>query len=703
MDNQGPNNYNYNNGPGNNGSGGNGNNGGNRPGGNGGRNNRGGQGIMAFILLTLVALFVYALISNSISHASTQEKSYSDFIKQLDKGNVKSVEFDSYEIDYKLVDDGHKDYDITYYTGRVADDELVPTLKKAKTSEGKSIEIKAAIPDNTSTWIFNILSFIVPLILLWVLLAFVSKKMGGSMGMGVGKSTAKVYVEKSTGVNFKDVAGQDEAKESLQEVVDFLHNPKRYTDIGAKLPKGALLVGPPGTGKTLLAKAAAGEAGVPFFSLAGSDFVEMFVGVGASRGRDLFKEAQKMAPCIIFIDEIDAIGKSRDSRYGGGNDEREQTLNQLLAEMDGFDTSKGLLILAATNRPEVLDKALLRPGRFDRRIIVDKPDLKGRLETLKVHSKDVKMDESVDLDALALATAGLVGSDLANMINEAAINAVKNGRQLVNQSDLFEAFELVAVGGKEKKDRVMSDKERKIVSYHEVGHALVSALQKNTEPVQKITIVPRTMGALGYTLQTPEEEKYLETKDELLAKITTYMAGRAAEVLVFNSVTSGAANDIENATKIARAMVTMYGMSDKFGMMCLATVQNQYLEGGAGLICGENTASQIDDEVLSIINSSYAEAMKLLDENREILDSISDYLYEKETITGKEFMKMFRDMKGLPDPDEEKDGEESKEQENAQKDTTLAADPLLRNDTDQPADTNESSEYTAPDDNTLNN
>ncbi len=697
MDNQGPNNYNYNNGPGNNGSGGNGNNGGNRPGGNGGRNNRGGQGIMAFILLTLVALFVYALISNSISHASTQEKSYSDFIKQLDKGNVKSVEFDSYEIDYKLVDDGHKNYDITYYTGRVADDELVPTLKKAKTSEGKSIEIKAAIPDNTSTWIFNILSFIVPLILLWVLLAFVSKKMGGSMGMGVGKSTAKVYVEKSTGVTFKDVAGQDEAKESLQEVVDFLHNPKRYTDIGAKLPKGALLVGPPGTGKTLLAKAVAGEAGVPFFSLAGSDFVEMFVGVGASRVRDLFKEAQKMAPCIIFIDEIDAIGKSRDSRYGGGNDEREQTLNQLLAEMDGFDTSKGLLILAATNRPEVLDKALLRPGRFDRRIIVDKPDLKGRLETLKVHSKDVKMDESVDLDALALATAGLVGSDLANMINEAAINAVKNGRQLVNQSDLFEAFELVAVGGKEKKDRVMSDKERKIVSYHEVGHALVSALQKNTEPVQKITIVPRTMGALGYTLQTPEEEKYLETKDELLAKITTYMAGRAAEVLVFNSVTSGAANDIENATKIARAMVTMYGMSDKFGMMCLATVQNQYLEGGAGLICGENTASQIDDEVLSIINSSYAEAMKLLDENREILDSISDYLYEKETITGKEFMKMFRDMKGLPDPDEE-----NKEQEAAQNDETSAADPLLRNATDQPADTNESSEYTAPDD-TSNN
>ena len=653
MDNQGPNNYNYNNGPGNNGSGGNGNNGGNRPGGNGGRNNRGGQGIMAFILLTLVASFVYALISNSISHASTQEKSYSDFIKQLDKGNVKSVEFDSYEIDYKLVDDGHKDYDITYYTGRVADDELVPTLKKAKTSEGESIEIKAAIPDNTSTWIFNILSFIVPLILLWVLLAFVSKKMGGSMGMGVGKSTAKVYVEKSTGVNFKDVAGQDEAKESLQEVVDFLHNPKRYTDIGAKLPKGALLVGPPGTGKTLLAKAVAGEAGVPFFSLAGSDFVEMFVGVGASRVRDLFKEAQKMAPCIIFIDEIDAIGKSRDSRYGGGNDEREQTLNQLLAEMDGFDTSKGLLILAATNRPEVLDKALLRPGRFDRRIIVDKPDLKGRLETLKVHSKDVKMDESVDLDALALATAGLVGSDLANMINEAAINAVKNGRQLVNQSDLFEAFELVAVGGKEKKDRVMSDKERKIVSYHEVGHAIVTALQKNTEPVQKITIVPRTMGALGYTLQTPEEEKFLQTKDELLAKITTYMAGRAAEVLVFSSATSGAANDIENATAIARAMVTQYGMSDKFGMMCLATTENQYLDNRAGLICGEETAAQIDGEVLSIINKCYDDAMQLLIENRESLDKISEYLYEHETITGKEFMKIFREIKGIPEPEEE--------------------------------------------------
>ena len=534
---------------------------------------------------------------------------------------------------------------MTYYCGRVADDELIPLLKE------KGVDISGVIPDNTSTWIYSILSYLIPLVLIWVVLGVVMRRMGGG-AMGVGKSNAKVYVEKQTGVTFKDVAGQDEAKESLQEVVDFLHNPKKYRDIGAKLPKGALLVGPPGTGKTLLAKAVAGEAKVPFFSLAGSDFVEMFVGVGASRVRDLFKEAQKQAPCIIFIDEIDAIGKSRDTRYGG-NDEREQTLNQLLAEMDGFDTSKGILILAATNRPEVLDKALLRPGRFDRRIIVDKPDLKGRLETLKVHSKDVMMDETVDLDALALATAGLVGSDLANMINEAAINAVKNGRKFVNQSDLFDAFELVAVGGKEKKDRVMSDKERKIVSYHEVGHAMVTALQKNTEPVQKITIVPRTMGALGYTLQTPEEEKYLQTRDELLAKITTYMAGRAAEVLVFQSATSGAANDIEQATAIARAMVTQYGMSDKFGMMCLATVENQYLDNRAGLICGEDTAAQIDTEVLAIINHAYDEAMRLLTENREVLDHIAEYLYEHETITGKEFMKIFRELKGIPEPEDE--------------------------------------------------
>ena len=654
MDNQAPNNYNngnynggdnYNNGNNYNNNNNNGNNNNDNN-----KKNHNGQMILGFIMVTLVALFLISLFSSRFSQMSSKETTYSEFLEQLDKKNIKTVEFSSYEMDYTLVKD-KAPYKVTYYTGIVNDTDLIRTLKNAKTSEGKAIEISATVPDNTSTWLVNILSFIIPLVLIWILFGFLMKRMGGG-AMGVGKTTAKVYVEKTTGVTFKDVAGQDEAKESLQEVVDFLHNPKKYRDIGAKLPKGALLVGPPGTGKTLLAKAVAGEANVPFFSLAGSDFVEMFVGVGASRVRDLFKEAQKMAPCIIFIDEIDAIGKSRDSRYGGGNDEREQTLNQLLAEMDGFDASKGILILAATNRPEVLDKALLRPGRFDRRIIVDKPDLKGRLETLKVHSKDVHMDETVDLDALALATAGLVGSDLANMINEAAINAVKNGRKFVNQSDLFEAFELVAVGGKEKKDRVMSDKERKIVSYHEVGHALVSALQKNTEPVQKITIVPRTMGALGYTLQTPEEEKYLETKDELLAKITTYMAGRAAEVLVFQSATSGAANDIEQATKIARAMVTMYGMSDKFGMMCLATVENQYLDGRAGLICGEDTAGMIDEEVLDIINRSYDEAMRMLTENREILNHISEYLYEKETITGKEFMKIFREMKGLPEPEE---------------------------------------------------
>ena len=639
---------------------------------NNGKKNNNGQMIMSFILVSLMVLFVVSLVTNKFSDLSTQEVTYTEFIQQLEKGNVATVEFDSSQINYTLVDEKAA-YDVTYYTGYISDPELIQELKTAQTSEGKDVIVRAAVPDNTSAWVLNILSFIIPLVLLWILLGFLMKRMGGGMGMGVGKTTAKVYVEKSTGVTFKDVAGQDEAKESLQEVVDLLHNPKRYRDIGAKLPKGALLVGPPGTGKTLLAKAVAGEAGVPFFSLAGSDFVEMFVGVGASRVRDLFKEAQKMAPCIIFIDEIDAIGKSRDSRYGGGNDEREQTLNQLLAEMDGFDTSKGLLILAATNRPEVLDKALLRPGRFDRRIIVDKPDLKGRLETLEVHSKDVKMDETVDLDALALATAGLVGSDLANMINEAAIIAVKNNRQFVNQADLFEAFELVAVGGKEKKDRVMSDKERKIVSYHEVGHALVSALQKNTEPVQKITIVPRTMGALGYTLQTPEEEKYLETKEELLAKITTYMAGRAAEVVTFKSATSGAANDIENATKIARAMVTMYGMSDRFGMMCLATVENQYLEGRAGLICGEDTSAEIDKEVLKIINEAYDEATRLLEENKEILDKISEYLYEKETITGKEFMKMFREMKGLPDPDEEKKADE----ENKTDESSTSADKGL--------------------------
>ena len=644
------------------------NNGSQQGGPNNNNNNKKRQPIMLFVFFALIAMFITSLLYSSAGSSTTEAITYSKFLDLVEKDQVKSVVFDGDQINIKLVDGAKvgsdsqtasiqaqlykestgQDLTITYYTAYISDADLLPLLKE------HDVEIDGEISDSTAVIIYNVLSFVIPIVLLWILMSFLMKRMGGG-AMGVGKSNAKVYVEKSTGVTFKDVAGQDEAKESLQEVVDFLHNPQKYTSIGAKLPKGALLVGPPGTGKTLLAKAVAGEAGVPFFSLAGSDFVEMFVGVGASRVRDLFKEAQKAAPCIIFIDEIDAIGKSRDSRYGGGNDEREQTLNQLLAEMDGFDTSKGLLILAATNRPEVLDKALLRPGRFDRRIIVDRPDQKGRLETLKVHAKDVAMDETVDLDALALASAGLVGSDLANIINEAAIIAVKHDRKFVNQSDLFEAFELVAVGGKEKKDRVMSDKERKIVSYHEVGHALVSALQKNTEPVQKITIVPRTMGALGYTLQTPEEEKFLETKDELLAKITTFMGGRAAEQLVFESPTSGASNDIENATSIARNMVTRFGMSDKFGMMGLATVENQYLEGRASMTCGERTAAEVDQEVLRIVTECYDKATGLLEENREILDKISDYLYEHETITGKEFMKIFRDLKGLDDPEEKKE------------------------------------------------
>lgn len=636
---------------------------------NNNKNDKNGQMLLMFIVVTLIALFIMSLISRWETSMTAQEISYTQFVQMINDDKVQSVEFDSQQINITPKTDKGVSF-ITYYTGYIRDDSLLPLLMD------KNIEVKATIPDNTSTWVYNILSFVIPLVLVWILLGFLMKRMGGGGMMGVGKSNAKVYVEKTTGVTFKDVAGQDEAKESLQEVVDFLHNPKKYTDIGAKLPKGALLVGPPGTGKTLLAKAVAGEAGVPFFSLAGSDFVEMFVGVGASRVRDLFKEAQKQAPCIIFIDEIDAIGKSRDSRYGGGNDEREQTLNQLLAEMDGFDTSKGLLILAATNRPEVLDKALLRPGRFDRRIIVDKPDLKGRLETLKVHSKDVLMADDVDLEALALASAGLVGSDLANMINEAAINAVKQGRKFVTQADLFEAFEIVAVGGKEKKDRAMSKKERKIVSYHEVGHAMVTALQKNTEPVQKITIVPRTMGALGYTLQTPEEEKYLQTKEELEAKIVTYMGGRAAEEIVFHSITSGAANDIEQATKIARAMITQFGMSEKFGMMSLASVENQYLEGRASLNCGEATAAEIDKEVLKMIQDSYAEAIRLLTENREILDHIADYLYEHETITGKEFMKIFRELKGLPDPDEDK---KENEEENTDSTTSEAVEETTEN------------------------
>ena len=624
---------------------------------NGDKKGGNGQMILAFVIITLVTLFFMSLLNRCSADMTSQRITYTEFVQMVKDDKVEKVEVGANQYNITPKSDDKTLVKMTYYTGFIKDEKLLDLLNKHK------VEIDGYIPNNTSTWVFNILSIVLPLIIIWIIFGAVMKKAGGGM-MGVGKSNAKVYVEKTTGVTFKDVAGQDEAKESLQEVVDFLHNPKKYREIGAKLPKGALLVGPPGTGKTLLAKAVAGEANVPFFSLAGSDFVEMFVGVGASRVRDLFKDAQKQAPCIIFIDEIDAIGKSRDSRFGGGNDEREQTLNQLLAEMDGFDTSKGLLVLAATNRPEVLDKALLRPGRFDRRIIVDKPDLKGRLETLKVHSKDVHMDESVDLEAIALASAGLVGSDLANMINEAAINAVKHNRKFVNQSDLFEAFEIVAVGGKEKKDRAMSNHEKKIVSYHEVGHAMVTALQKNTEPVQKITIVPRTMGALGYTLQTPEEEKFLETKDELIAKITTYMAGRAAEELVFHSATSGAANDIENATKIARAMITQFGMSDKFGMMSLASVDNAYLDGAAHLNCGDETAAQIDEEVRTMIHNCYQEAYHLLEENREVLDHIADYLYEHETITGKEFMKIFRELKGLPDPDEEKKEEEDQKEEN---------------------------------------
>lgn len=622
---------------------------------NGDKKGGNGQMILAFVIITLVTLFFMSLLNRCSADMTSQRITYTEFVQMVKDDKVEKVEVGANQYNITPKSDDKTLVKMTYYTGFIKDENLLDLLNK------HNVEIDGYIPNNTSTWVFNILSIVLPLIIIWIIFGAVMKKAGGGM-MGVGKSNAKVYVEKTTGVTFKDVAGQDEAKESLQEVVDFLHNPKKYREIGAKLPKGALLVGPPGTGKTLLAKAVAGEANVPFFSLAGSDFVEMFVGVGASRVRDLFKDAQKQAPCIIFIDEIDAIGKSRDSRFGGGNDEREQTLNQLLAEMDGFDTSKGLLVLAATNRPEVLDKALLRPGRFDRRIIVDKPDLKGRLETLKVHSKDVHMDESVDLEAIALASAGLVGSDLANMINEAAINAVKHNRKFVNQSDLFEAFEIVAVGGKEKKDRAMSNHEKKIVSYHEVGHAMVTALQKNTEPVQKITIVPRTMGALGYTLQTPEEEKFLETKNELIAKITTYMAGRAAEELVFHSATSGAANDIENATKIARAMITQFGMSDKFGMMSLASVDNAYLDGAAHLNCGDETAAQIDEEVRTMIHNCYQEAYQLLEENREVLDHIADYLYEHETITGKEFMKIFRELKGLPDPDEEKKEEDQKEE-----------------------------------------
>ena len=553
----------------------------------------------------------------------------------------------------------------------VSDDTLAQRL------EENGVTFGAEVPDTVGSLFFEIfVTVILPIVLLVILFNFLMKKMtkGGGM-MGIGKSNAKMYMEKETGVTFQDVAGEDEAKESLQEVVDFLHNPGKYSGIGAKLPKGALLVGPPGTGKTLLAKAVAGEAKVPFFSLSGSAFVEMYVGVGASRVRDLFKQAQQQAPCIVFIDEIDAIGKTRDTAMGG-NDEREQTLNQLLAEMDGFDTNKGLLILAATNRPEILDPALLRPGRFDRRIIVDKPDLKGRIDILKVHAKDVRMDDSVDLEAIALATSGAVGSDLANMINEAAINAVKHGRQVVSQKDLFEAVEVVLVG-KEKKDRIMSKEERRIVSYHEVGHALVTALQKNTEPVQKITIVPRTMGALGYVMQTPEEEKFLNTKKELEAMIVVALGGRAAEEIVFDTVTTGASNDIEQATKIARAMITQYGMSERFGLMGLESIQNRYLDGRAVMNCGEATASEIDEEVMRMLKAAYEEAKKLLNENREALDKIAAFLIEKETITGKEFMKIFREVKGIPEPESDEENEARREERIAMKPVESAAEAAV--------------------------
>ena len=602
------------------------------------KNNK--QGFSFVILITmLTALLVFAMYQFQ-GVDSDQEITYNKFLKMIDEKKVEKVEIKSDRILITAKKESGDKVNKEYYTGRMNDDQLVEKLEKAK------IDFNQEVPDTTSAIVAQYAMNIIPLVIFIALIVWMTRKMskGGGM-MGIGKSNAKMYVEKQTGVTFKDVAGQDEAKESLQEVVDFLHNPGKYTSVGAKLPKGALLVGPPGTGKTLLAKAVAGDAKVPFFSLSGSAFVEMYVGVGASRVRDLFKQAQQMAPCIIFIDEIDAIGKSRDTQMGG-NDEREQTLNQLLAEMDGFESNKGLVLLAATNRPEILDPALLRPGRFDRRIIVERPDLKGRVEVLKVHSKDVKMDETVDLEAIALATSGAVGSDLANMINEAAINAVKNGRNAVSQADLFEAVEVVLVG-KEKKDRVMNQEERKIVSYHEVGHALVSALQKDSEPVQKITIVPRTMGALGYVMQTPEEEKFLNTKKELQAMLVGMLGGRAAEEIVFDTVTTGASNDIEKATSVARAMITQYGMSEKFGLIGLESIQNRYLDGRPVMNCGQETASEIDHEVMKMLKEAYEEAKKLLSEHRESLDKIAAFLIEKETITGKEFMKIFHEVEGI--------------------------------------------------------
>ena len=655
-----------------NGAPGSGNNSGNGNNGNGGNGNRPPRrpSILMMILSGLMTVIAILMLYNAFfGTGNGTEVSYTDFLKDLEADKVEAVEVnkesgvitvqlkkeaaatpapDSYVTFYGITQKATQSKTV-YYTMLMEDlDTLTGRLQEHGVTGTR-------ISSNTSSFLMEILvTVVLPVVLIWVVAGFLFRKMGGSGGpMGVGKSNAKVYVQKETGVTFKDVAGEDEAKESLVEVVDFLHNPQKYSKIGAKLPKGALLVGPPGTGKTLLAKAVAGEAHVPFFSLTGSDFIELYVGVGASRVRDLFKEATKNAPCIVFIDEIDAIGRSRDSKYGGGNEEREQTLNQLLSEMDGFDSSKGILILGATNRPEILDKALLRPGRFDRRIIVDKPDLKGRVEILKVHAKDVKMDETVDLDAIALATSGAVGSDLANMINEAAINAVKEGREFVSQKDLFAAVEQVLVG-KEKKDRIMSKEERRIVSYHEVGHALISALQKNSEPVQKITIVPRTMGALGYVMQVPEEEKYLNTEAELRDMLVGLVGGRAAEEVVFDTVTTGAANDIEKATSIARNMITRYGMSKRFGLVGLATVESQYLEGRTALNCSDETAAAIDEEVVAMIKESYDQALQMLRENRELMDKLAAFLIERETITGKEFMEIFRREKGLPDPEEEK-------------------------------------------------
>ena len=611
-----------------------------------GKKPRNKQSLFLFLMMCSIVMLAWSYFGENGMNSTSKEITYTEFLGMVEDDTISSVEIEGNQLNIKPKAKISENTELSYYTYKLeSNDRVVERLEEAGIKN-----VTGVTPDTTVSIILELISIILPLAIIWIAMGFLMRRMGGSGGMmGVGKSKAKVYIQKETGILFKDVAGQDEAKESLQEMVDFLHNPQKYTEIGAKLPKGALLVGPPGTGKTLLAKAVAGEAKVPFFSLSGSDFVEMFVGVGASRVRDLFEEAKKHAPCIVFIDEIDAIGKRRDTHFGG-NDEREQTLNQLLAEMDGFESNKAILVLGATNRPEVLDQALLRPGRFDRRVIVDRPDLKGRVDVLKVHAKNVHLDESVNLEEIALATSGAVGSDLANMINEAAILAVKHGRKAVSQKDLFEAVEVVLVG-KEKKDRVMKPEERKIVSYHEVGHALVNALQKDAEPVQKITIVPRTMGALGYVLQVPEEEKYLNTKKEIEAMIVGFLGGRAAEEIVFDTVTTGAANDIQQATRITRAMITQYGMSDKFGMMGLESRESMYLDNGTRLNCSEQMAAEVDREIMRILKESYEEAKRLLMENREALDKIAEYLIEKETITGKEFMRIFREVKGLPDPD----------------------------------------------------